>query len=264
MSGNKDASVVIVGAARTPIGVKCGTLRGFAPEDLAVLACEEAIRRSGVPRERIDAAVGANVYQYTAPHAQDIYFPRNVALRCHLRTEVPALMVQRICGSGLQTIVTAAQQILLPPSVDDAMVTLCFGAEVMSRTPQIVRAERSPANFWEFEEGGTVEDSLLCGLDHLLADTSMMKTADEYGRRMGITREECDAFAALSHERARVAYRESHLNGGDALRGMFAIDAVDLDGRPVHLARDECVRKTDVETLARLPALTPNKLVSAG
>ena len=140
--------VVIAGAARTPIGVKCGTLSGFAPEDLAVLAAEEAIRRSGVAREGIDAAVGANVYQYTAPGAQDIYFPRNVALRCHLNTETPALMVQRICGSGLQTVVNGFQQIALPGSVDDAQIVLCFGAETMSRTPQIVRSSRTKANFW--------------------------------------------------------------------------------------------------------------------
>ena len=67
--------VVIAGAARTPVGLKCGTLSGFSAEDLGVQAAEEAIRRSGVARERIDASIGANVYQYTAPGAQDIYFP---------------------------------------------------------------------------------------------------------------------------------------------------------------------------------------------
>ena len=107
MKRNGLPRVVIAGAARTPVGLKCGTLSDFAAEDLAVLAAEEAIHRSGVARERIDAAIGANVYQYTAPGAQDIYFPRNVALRCHLNTETPALMVQRICGSGLQTVVSA-------------------------------------------------------------------------------------------------------------------------------------------------------------
>jgi len=261
---NEFPRIIIVDGARTPIGVKCGTLSDFAPEDLAVCAAEEAIRRSGVPREKIDAAIGANVYQYTAPGCQDIYFPRNVALRCRLRTETPGLMVQRICGSGLQTIVSGFQQIALPPRVDDTEVVLCFGAEVMSRTPQIIRSRRSATNFWEFAEGGRVDDSLLAGLDHSLAETSMMLTADEYGSQMGVTRRECDEFAALSHERARTAYRESHFNGGDALRGMFALDADDLSGCRVHLARDECVRKTDVETLSALPGLTPNGLVGAG
>lgn len=264
MNTNGYPRVVIAGGARTPIGVKCGTLSGFAPEDLAVLAAEEAIRRSGVARERIDAAIGANVYQYTAPGAQDIYFPRNVALRCHLNIETPGLLVQRICGSGLQTVISALHQITVPASVDDAEIVLCFGAEMMSRTPQIVRAPRKQANFWEFAEGGTVEDSLLAGLNHDLAETSMMVTADEYGAKMGVTRKECDEFAAQSHARARAACRESHFNGGDALRGIFAIDAKDLTGKPVHLARDECVRKTSVDVLAKLPGITPNRLVSPG
>jgi acetyl-CoA C-acetyltransferase len=255
---------MIVDGARTPIGLKCGTLAGFSPEDLATLSCEEAIRRSGVPRESIDTAVGANVYQCTAPGSQDIYFPRNVALRCRLNVETPALMVQRICGSGLQTIISAMQQIAAPACMDDAKTALCFAGEAMSRTPQIIRAPRRATNFWEFEEGGSVEDSLLAGLDHTLADTTMMRTADEYGARMGVTRAACDEFAAQSHERARHAYRESHVNGGDALKGLFALDANDLRGQPVYLARDECVRHTSVEALAKLPGITPNKLVSAG
>ena len=264
MSRNGLPQVFIVGAARTPIGVKCGTLSSCSAEDLSVLAAEEAIRRSGVPREKIDAAVGANVYQMTAPGMQDIYFPRNVALRCHLNIETPALMVQRICGSGLQTVVTGYQQILLPEEVDGARAVLCFASETMSRAPRILRTQRSRAAFWEFEDGGQVEDAILTSLNHDLARTSMMLTADEYGSRMGVTRDECDHFAELSHNRARAACRGSHFNGGDLLRGMFALETTDRSGRPIHLARDECVRQTSVGVLAKLPALTPNKLVSAG
>ncbi|MHC4062922.1 MAG: thiolase family protein [Planctomycetota bacterium] len=264
MKENGYPSVVIVGAARTPVGVKSGTLSNFSPEDLGVLAAEEAIRRSGLDRARIDAAIGANVYQFTAPGTQDIYFPRNVALRCHLNTEIAALMVQRICGSGLQTVVNAFGQIALPANVDDATVVLCVGAETMSRTPQIVRSPRIQGNFWEFVEGGSVEDTMLASLNHDLAHTSMMLTADEYGAKMGITRRQCDEFAELSHSRARAANRVSYLNGGDALRGMFAIDAEDLTGQPVHLARDECVRKTSLDVLEKLRGITPNRLVSPG
>jgi len=257
--------VVIAGAARTPVGLKCGTLSGFAAENLGALAAEEAMRRSGVDRERIDAVIGANVYQFTAPGAQDIYFPRNVGLLCHLKVETPGLMVQRICGSGLQTVINAFQQIAMPRSVDDAEIVLCVGAETMSRAPQICRApRRSGANFWEFVEGGPLEDSMLAGLNHDLAETAMMLTADEYGSQMGVTRRECDEFAEVSHSRARAAYRQSWLNGGDALRGMFAVDATDLTGKPIHLARDECVRKTSLDVLAKLPGITPHGLVSPG
>ncbi|MCH7602179.1 MAG: thiolase family protein [Planctomycetes bacterium] len=257
--------IVIAGAARTPVGIKCGTLSHSTAEDLAVIASEEAITRSGIDKNDIDAAIGANVYQFTAPDTQDIYFPRNVALRCGLKTETPALMVQRICGSGLQTVVNGFQQIALPEAVDDTNVALCFGAEVMSRAPRIMRSPRcSGTNFWEFREDGEIEDSMLASLNHDLANTTMMRTADEYGHKLGVTRDECDAFAVLSHQRARKANRESHLNGGDALQGMFAIDTIDLDDHPVHLARDECVRDTTVDTLQRLRGLTPHGLVSPG
>ena len=265
MKHNDFPCVVIAGAARTPVGLKCGTLSSFSPEDLGVLAAEEAIRRSGVAREQIDECIGANVYQYTAPGCQDIYFSRNVALRCHLNTETPALLVQRICGSGFQTVISAFQQIALPNEVDEARIVLCVGAESMSRAPQIIRApRRSGANFWEFVEGGKIEDTLLAGLNHDLAETAMMLTADEYGTQMGVTRGECDELAYTSHSRARAAYRSSHFNGGDALRGIFAVDATDLDGRAVYLARDECVRNTSLDVLAKLPGFTPNGLVSAG
>ncbi|MFH1749211.1 MAG: thiolase family protein [Planctomycetota bacterium] len=265
MKHNGHPSVVIAGAARTPVGLKCGSLRNFAAEDLGVLAAEEAIRRSKVPRERIDACVGANVYQYTAPGAQDIYFPRNVSLRCQLKIETPGLLVQRICGSGFQTVISAFQQIALPQTVDDTEIVLCVAGETMSRVPQIIRApRRSGASFWEFVENGTVEDAMLAGLNHDLADTAMMITADEYGARMGVTRRECDEFAELSHRRARAAYRQSHFNGGDALHGIFAVDATDLCGQAVYLTRDECVRETSVEVLAKLPGFTPHGLVSPG
>ncbi len=264
MARNEHSDIVIVDGARTPIGVKCGTLSNFAPEDLAFFACEEAIKRSGVPREQIDTAIGANVYQTTAPASQDIYFPRNVALRCHLNVDVPALMVQRICGSGLQTVVSAMQQIAVPSEMDDAKTALCFGAENMTRTPQVIRSPRRASSFWEFQEGGKKEDTLLAGLNHDLAHTSMMLTADEYGSQVGVTRNACDEFAVQSHQRARDAYRSSHFNGGDALCGMLAIDATDLRGEPVHLARDECVRNTSLEVLAKIPGMTPNGLVSAG
>jgi acetyl-CoA acetyltransferase family protein len=263
--GNRSPHIVISGAARTPVGLKCGTLSNFSAEDLAVLAGAEAIRRSDISRGDIDAAVGANVYQFTAPGTQDIYFPRNVALRCELDTEAPALMVQRICGSGLQIAVSAFQQIALPDDLDDTRVVLCFAAETMSRTPRIIRSpRRSSANFWEFSENGGVEDTMLASLNHDLAETSMMLTADEYGSRVGITRRECDAFAECSHRRAGDANRISHFNGGDALQGMFAIDAHDLASRPVRLARDECVRQTSLEVLEQLPGFTPHGLVSPG
>jgi acetyl-CoA acetyltransferase family protein len=265
MTANNLPRVVIAGASRTPVGVKCGTLSNLSAEDLAVLAAQETIRRSGVDREAIDAAIGANVYQFTAPGTQDIYFPRNVALRCDLRTEIPALMVQRICGSGVQTVINAFQQIAMPPELDEASVILCFAGETMSRTPRISRApRRSSADFWEFKDNGVLEDTMLASLNHDLAGTSMMVTADEYGARLGVTRRACDEFAVESHRRAHDANRASHFNGGDTLRGMFSIDSEDLDHHPVHLARDECVRSTEIDVLERLPGLTPNGLVSPG
>ncbi len=265
MNNNGQKRIVISGAARTPIGNKCGALSKFAPEDLAVFAAREAIARAGIGADEIDGAVGANVYQFTAPHGQDIYFPRNVALRAGLAIEAPALMVQRICGSGFQTIISGLQQIMMPDEFDGASTMLCFGAETMSRCPQIdYSARRSAASFWEFQRDGKVEDTILAGLDHTLADTAMMITADEYGHLMGVTRNDCDEFASESHGRARAANQASYFNGGDYLKGMVAVDAVDLEGKAVYLAHDECVRETTVDELSRLPGFTPNRLVSPG
>jgi acetyl-CoA acetyltransferase family protein len=245
--------------------VKCGTLSHFSPEDLAVEAANEAIRRAGVDVGDLDATFGANVYQFTAPGGQDIYFPRNVALRCGLPTDTPSLLVQRICGSGFQTVVSALQQIAMPATMDDTRVALCFGAETMSRAPRILRTPRlSGARFWEFGENGAVEDTILAGLNHDLAHTTMMLTADEYGAATGVTRAECDELAERSHARARRANHESWLNGGSALRGMFAFEADDLEGQPVCLAHDECVRDTTLDEFAQLPGITPNQLVTAG
>lgn len=265
MASSAFPHIVIAGVARTPIGLKCGALGGFSAEQLGAIAAVEAIDRAGVGRRDIDAVIGANVYQFTAPGAQDIYFPRNVALRCELNTDTPSLMVQRICGSGIQTLITGFHQIAVPDCVDDTRVVLCAAAETMSRAPQIIRSPRvSGPSFWEFAEGGTVEDSILASLNHDLGGTAMMLTADEYARGMGVTRRECDEFTVVSQDRARAANSLSHLNGGDLLRGMFALDAADHDGRPVHLAHDECVRRTSLEILEKLPGITPNKLVSPG
>ena len=265
MTQENDLKIVIASAARTPLGVKCGTLSGFSAEDLAVLACEEAITRSGIDKTNIDSCVGANVYQFTAPGSQDLYFPRNVALRCGLGDEMPALLVQRICGSGIQVIVNGMQQIAMPNNMDDSRVVLCFGGETMTRAPQINRAKRkSSAFFWEFEDGGKSEDSMLASLNHDVANTAMMLTADEYGSKVGVTRQDCDEFAVESHRRARVARSDSHFNGGDRMRGIFALDAVDRNGHAVHMESDECIRDTDYETLASLPGFTPNKLISPG
>ncbi len=265
MASSEFPHIVIAGVARTPVGLKCSALSGFSAEQLGALASCEAISRSGIIRQNIDAVVGANVYQFTAPGAQDIYFPRNIALRCELDVDTPSFMVQRICGSGIQTLITGFQQIAVPDCVDDTQVVLCAAAETMSQAPQIIRSRRiSGASFWEFAEGGTVEDSILASLNHTLGGTAMMLTADEYGKRMGITRAECDEFTVISQDRARVANRKSHLNGGELLRGMFALDAVDQDGQAVHLSHDECVRNTSLEILEKLPGFTPNKLVSPG
>jgi len=265
VASNEFPNIVIAGVARTPVGLKCGALSGFSAEQLGALASCEAIERSGVNRKDIDAVVGANVYQFTAPGAQDIYFPRNVALRCELEIDTPSLMVQRICGSGIQTLITGFEQIAMPDCVDDAQVVLCAAAETMSRAPQILRAPRvSGPSFWEFEHGGQVEDTILASLNHDLAGTAMMLTADEYGSRVGVTRRECDEFTVVSQERARAANRRSHLNGGELLRGMFALDGVDHEGRAAHLAHDECVRETSIDVLEKLPGLTPNKLVTPG
>ncbi len=188
----KDKEIVVLAGARTPFGNLGGALSGLTATDLAVAAAEAAIERSGVAREAIDEVVFGNVIQTSA---DAIYLARHVGLRAGLPIGVPALTVNRLCGSGLQAILSAAQSLAL----GSATYALAGGAENMSQAPHVVRGARKG---FHLGQNVAFEDSLWTALVDSYGNTPMAITAENLAKKYGVSREECDEFALTSQERA--------------------------------------------------------------
>ncbi len=272
----KRREAVIVDAARTPIGKHGGYYNALPAEDLGVFAMEEALKRSGVDlaKIRIDHVVAGMIY--VDSHNQQIYLPRNVATRVASAfgdtdnlNIAPGKTTQRICGTGFQTLADA-YDLLTGDDVQRMNCVISFATENMSRTNMIHQGRRLKDDVWGFTDAPSA-DYLLEGFNHYRFNTTMPRTAEEYGARMGITLDECIAFSCLSHERAKHAQlhqwnRSSEANGDDYLRGSFAVDAVDEDGHALCVWRDEGTRyDATVEELAKLrPLVKANGLVTPG
>jgi len=192
--------IAIVNGARTPMGRYCGKLRDFTAQELAAIASKEAIRRSGVEAGEIDHAVFGNAQQTSG---DALYGARHVALRAGLPIEVPALTVNRLCGSGMQSIVTTAQMIQL----GESKIALAGGMESMSQAPHVIRGARWGIGLGE----GKMEDSLMVALLDTYCGLYMAQTAEKYGSQQGITREMQDEFALRSQQRATEAQKSCRL-----------------------------------------------------
>jgi len=232
--------VVIVAGARTPFGNLGGALASLTATDLAVTAAEAAIARSGVPKERIDDVVFGNVMQTSA---DAIYLARHVGLRAGLPIGVPALTLNRLCGSGLQAILSAGQSLALGTST----YALAGGTENMSQAPHVVRGGRRG---FHFGENVAFEDSLWTALTDSYGNTPMAITAENLAKQYGVTREECDTFALESQEHAL----ESQSNGYFA-EEIVAVDVPGPKGSTAKVEKDEGPRAgLSMEKLAKLPA----------
>src|SRR6476620_11927860 len=149
----KPGDIAIVSGARTPMGRYCGKLKDFAAQELGAIAGKGAIERSGIDPKEFDHAVFGNAQQTSG---DAIYGARHVALRAGLPIETPALTVNRLCGSGMQSIVNAAQMIQL----GEATTVLAGGMESMSQAPHVIRGAR-----WGLGLGaGKLDDSLMVAL----------------------------------------------------------------------------------------------------
>ncbi|MGA8533005.1 MAG: beta-ketoacyl synthase N-terminal-like domain-containing protein, partial [Candidatus Tumulicola sp.] len=188
----RDSDIVIVAGARTPFGNLGGALSELTATDLAVAASDAAIARSGIPKDRIDDVVFGNVMQTSA---DAIYLARHVGLRAGLRIEVPALTLNRLCGSGLQAILSAGQSLALGTST----YALAGGTENMSQSPHVVRGARRG---FSFGQSVAFEDSLWTALTDSYGNTPMAITAENLAKKYGVSREECDEFALASQARA--------------------------------------------------------------
>ncbi|MGW9114325.1 thiolase family protein [Microbacterium sp. NPDC055683] len=239
--------VVIVAGARTPVGSFGGVFAGTDAHLLGAAAVTEALRRAGIDGADIDEVVMGCVGQY----GPDAYNARRVALAAGLPDRVPALTVNRLCGSGVQAIWSGAQE-LLWGGVD---VVVAGGDESMSRTPYLAYGERGNARLGD----RALQDGTLAYLVDPFSGRHMGTTAENVAERYGVSRAEQDAFALESQRRA----------ASDGAQAAFAdeIVAVRTAGRsPVEVAYDEHPRpETTAEALARLrPAFQEGGSVTAG
>src|SRR3954447_19342725 len=217
--------IAIVSGARTPMGRYCGKLRDLSAQELAAVAATEAIKRSGVEPSEFDHAVFGNAQQTTG---DALYGARHVALRAGLPIETPALTVNRLCGSGMQAIVNAAQMIQL----GEARTVLAGGMEAMSQAPHAIRGMRWGVGLGE----GKLEDTLMVALLDTYCGLYMANTAELYAEQNGITREQMDEFALRSQQLAESAHKAGRLQ-----EEMVPVHLLDRKGNPTGdaLAEDD-------------------------
>lgn len=247
--------------ARTPFGKFCGTLGNISPTDLGIIASQAAIRRSGVKSKDIQHVVFANIIQSSF---DAIYLPRHIGLYCGIPQDVPAQLVQRICGSGFEAIITAAEQIVL----EKAEVILAGGAENMTLAPT-----SSFGNRMGYRLGGLrFGDMLWEGLFDPAVNCAMGQTAENLAKKYKISREEVDEYALRSHTLSREKTEDGTLSE-EILTVESGVHTMDgLEPRPyntiprgVKLNSDENIRKTDKEQLASLrPTFEKNGVQTAG
>ncbi len=252
--------VYLIDGRRTPFGAYCGSLSTVSPTDLAIHAARAAIEAAGLDAGAIDQTIVANIGQASA---DSFFLPRHVALYAGAPEASAALLVQRICGSGLEVLGTAAEQIAL----GKAGLVLGAGTDTMSRFPLVSYSARQG-----FPLGRPEYTDLLWEALNDTAAVPMGRTADNLAERYGLAREQVDAFALASQTRCAVAVEAGFFDGELAAvpgQGEFAIEGLaarrfrcnNRDG----LARDEHPRQTTLEKLARLkPVFSKQGPTTAG
>lgn len=241
--------VFILGGKRTPMGEYVGGLKDISAIDLGAIASKAALTETGVAPEEIDHTVFGNALQTSG---DAIYGARHVALKAGVPFDRPALTVNRLCGSGIQSIISAAHMIQL----NEANTALVGGMESMSQAPHVIRGARSGFALGE----GKLEDSLMVALLDTYCNTPMAGTAENLARKFEISREEQDKYALRSQQEAKRAK--------DA--GYFAEEIVPVEVKSrkstVLFDSDDHLRpETTLEGLAKLrPAFAKDGFVTAG
>jgi acetyl-CoA acetyltransferase family protein len=187
---------VILHGARTPMARYTGAFDQTSAIDLGAAASREAIKRSGADPADFDHVVFGNVMQTSA---DGLYGARHVGLKAGLPVETPAVTVNRLCGSGIESISQAAQRILL----GEATLVLAGGMENMSQCPHVIRGARTGFRLGE----GKLEDSLMSGLYDTYCGFSMSETAENLAAEQSITRRASDEYALRSQQAAEAAFR---------------------------------------------------------
>ena len=231
--------VFIISGARTPVGVLQGSLSDVTATDLGVIAAKGALERSGIDPQLVDQVVLGNVIQSSK---DAIYFARHVALKAGVPIEVPALTVNRLCGSGLQAIVSAARTLMM----GEGNIALAGGAENMTQSPHVLRGVRAG---YKFGQTTQLEDSLWEALVDTYTGCGMAITAENLAEKYRITREDADAYALRSQQNARRAQHSGWL-----AEEIVPVTVKDRKGKPVEFQQDEGIRDVTMEALAKLPA----------
>jgi acetyl-CoA acyltransferase 2 len=254
--------VVIIGGARTPFcewvggkrgdGKPGGLLKSLSAQQLGGIAIAGALEKTGTDPASVDHVVMGYALQTCA---QSIYGSRHAGLQGGIPQEVPMLTLSRICGSGVQSIITGAQMIML----GDANTVVAGGMENLSQAPHVLRGARDG---WKLGRSPAVEDYMMTNLQDLTCGMYMAQTSDEICNRKGVTREEIDEYAALSHARTTKSIEQ----------GLFEKEIVPVtiksrrgDTVITHKDEDHVVSGCSAESLAKLPtAFGPESFVTAG
>ncbi|NBD11425.1 acetyl-CoA C-acetyltransferase [Corallococcus silvisoli] len=236
-SVSKNEEIYFLSGKRTPFGTYGGSLKDLSATDLAVESAKAALAQAGVSPEQVEHVVYGNVVQTSS---DAIYLPRHVGLRTGVPVPVPALGVNRLCGSGFQAFVTAAEMML----TGGAECVLAGGTESMSQAPHVIRGAR-----WGIPLGkGGLEDMLWTALTDSYTGQAMALTAEQLAVDYGLTQDDVDQYAVLTQKRFAAAQEAGRL--GDE------IAPVTLKGRKgdTVVAKDEHNRpETTVEGLRKLP-----------
>ena len=243
------SEVVIVGAARTPIGAFLGGLAPLAAPKLGAIAIRAAIERSGVPLDQIDEVFMGNVVQAGVGQAP----ARQAALGAGLPQSVPCTTVNKVCGSGLKSVMLASSQI----RAGEARCIVAGGMESMSNAPYLARGLRTGLALGEHR----IEDAnLVDGLVDAYGAGHMGLGGEKAAECCALTREDQDRFAVRSYEKALKAQKSGAFDDE-----IVSVDVPGKKGTVTTVARDETPRETSLEAMAKLaPAFKPGGTITAG
>ncbi|MFL6180986.1 MAG: acetyl-CoA C-acetyltransferase [Actinomycetes bacterium] len=250
MTTSSSATSVIVAGARTPMGRLLGSLKDFTAADLGAIAIKAALERSGVRGDQVDYVVMGQVLQAGAGQLP----VRKAAADAGIPMTVPSILINKVCLSGLDAIALADQLI----RAGEVEIVVAGGMESMTNAPHILRKSREGVKYGNAE---LVDAMAFDGLTDAFDGQPMGASTEGYNSRYNLTREEQDAFAARSHQRAADAQKN----------GLFVDEIVPVEipqrrGDPIVFAEDEGIRPdTTVESLSRLrPAFSKDGTITAG
>jgi acetyl-CoA acetyltransferase family protein len=241
--------IFILGGARTPMAEYTGKLRDFSALDLGAIAARAAMERTRVDPAIVNHVVFGNVLQTSA---DAVYGARHVGLKAGVPVDVPALTVNRLCGSGIQAAISGGQMIAL----GEADVVLTGGMESMSQAPHVIRGLRSGLRLGQ----GQLEDTLWSALLDTHSGCTMAVTAENCAARYAVSREEQDRYAIRSQQLAAAAWQAGRFEDE-----VVPVEIKSRKGTEVFAQDDHMRPDSTLEALAKLPAaFSKNGCVTAG